>query len=206
MQSKSKRTNKNKKQAPQLQLSQQISLLNSRSSAYANISYPFLIYGYNGSDLYSTTNVGDIRFIAFSAVLGSNEFTNFGTVYSNYRVKSLSLIVNPMVSRTAVANCPLLQVNCDPEANISANPTNSAVILRDTNHLFSAQAVVPKSVTFTFPGVGTSTNIWKSVADLPLGGITFGNNIAPVGSAFFAATTLVFEVCMTLLVEFNNAK
>ncbi len=211
-----KRRNNNKnrialRSAPVMQLSKQLNLYGPKSAtAMVNITYPGLIYGYSVSGLYTFTNNADVRYLAFSTITAAAEFTNFATSFANYRIRSCSVIINPLYrnvgTSTGTLQLPLLVLGCDPqESNLSTNPTNSAFILRDQNHLFSSQNNVVKSVTFTFPGVGTGTNIWRDTDTQPDRGVFYvGCNAT--NNWFSGGNVPVFEYYMNLLIEFKGTK
>jgi len=166
------------------------------------MSVSMLIYAYNATDLYSFNTGADTRYFSFAGLF-STEFTNFATVYNNYKILSVSCIITPMYSSSSTITYPLLQVGCDPEVATPGNPTNSSFIFRDTNHLFTAKAVAPKSVTFTFPGTGITTNVWKSTADTPSGCLYIGNQTS---TGIFSSTGIAFEGLFSALVKFANVK
>lgn len=203
--------NRNKlRSAPSLQLSKQINLYNSQASAVVNITYPGLIYGYQTSGLYTFVNNSDVRYLAFSTITAAAEFTNFATSFSNYRIRSCSVIINPLANNistsTGALNYPLLVFGADPQdTNISTNPTNSSFICRDQNHYFSSLSNVVKSVTFTFPGTGTGTNIWKDTDNQPDRGLFYIGNNSTV-NWFGGGNVPVFEYVLNLLIEFRGTK
>jgi len=200
-----KKSNKNKNQisAPRLQLSNQINLFNRRASAFINVTTTALVYGYFTTAQFSFNSGSDVRFIAFSTITASTEFGNFSAVYADYRIKECSVIVSPLLGSSAYTGAvPMLLVGCNPLSN-TGNPTNSEFILRDNTHMFSHSAILPKSVKFTFSGVGTSSNIWQPVSATPtgelyIGGVTFGG--------LYSTTGAQFEMYINLLIEFNNIK
>lgn len=210
------RNNKNKKQqliqhsAPMLQLSKQINLFSKQTSAMVNITLPGVIYGYSTSGLYTFTNNADVRYLAFSAVTGVTEFTNFAATYANYRIRSCSVIINPLYNNvgtsTGALQLPLLVMGCEPEdSNIGTNPVNADFIVRDRNHLFSSLSNVVKSVTFTFPSTGINTNMWYDTDNQPSRGLFYiGNNSTT--NWFGGGNVLVFEYYINILVEFRNIK
>lgn len=196
----SNRTRRNKnnhKNSTQIQLSKNINLFGKGSSAYINVTYPAFIYADSATDKYSFSGVSDIRSIAFSTITAATEFTNFATVYSNYRIHSLSFIVTPM---ELVTSCPILYVGLNPEA-AAGNPNNSTFILRDKTHMFSPVSVSMKSVTFKVPGVGITTKIWLPVSATPAGEFLIGNNTF---GGIFPSGIVVFDCQLSFLVEFNN--
>lgn len=191
------------KDAPQMQLAPRLNLLRTNNS-FVNISYPVFMYAYTTTDLYSFSTGADQRTFTFAQITGATEFTNFAGVYSQYRIKSVSIIVQPLKLSTVTNSYPMLVIGCDPEIASPANPTNSSFILRDTNHFFSANALMPKSVTYNLAQIGTTTHIWKSTSDSPGGTLLFGNN---TGTGIFGGgNQLVWEMYISLLVEFSNAK
>lgn len=210
-----KRSNKQNKRvtlrnAPSMQLSKQINLYNQQATAFVNITYPGLIYGYSVSGLYTFTNNADVRYLAYGTITAATEFTNFAASFANYRIKSCSVIVNPLSNNvrtsTGVLDLPLLVFGSDPQdLNISTNPTNAGFILRDQNHLFSTTSNLVKSVTFTFPGVGTATNIWKDTDTQPDRGLFYIGNNATI-NWFGGGNVPVFEYYINLLIEFKGTK
>lgn len=209
-----KRNNKNNRtklrNAPMLQLSKNMNLYNKQASAFVNITYPGLIYGYSVSGLYTFTNNADVRYLSFSTITAAAEFTNFATSFANYRIKSCSVIINPLATNvstsTGTLDRPLLVFGADPQdTNVSTNPTNSSFICRDQNHLFNANANVVKSVTFSFPGIGTGTNIWKDTDQQPDRGVFYiGNNSTT--NWFGGGNVVIFEYYINLLIEFRATK
>lgn len=163
------------------------------------MSFPFFLYAYTTTDLYSLSTTSDGRSISFAQVIGGTEFANFASVYQNYRIKTVTVIVTPMDLQTT---CPILYVGYDPTA-ITGNPTNATLISSDRTHMFSPTATQIKAVTFKSPGIGVSTNIWNSVTVAPNGQINFGNNTS---TGLFSSSFVVFDCQLTLQVEFNNPK
>lgn len=188
------------KTAPQMQLSKNINLLSKSTSAWVNISLPLFVYAYDPSDLYSFSGSSDVRSYAFSTITAATEFTNFATVYNDYRLHSVSFNVTPM-SNSSVA-LPSLVCGIDPEAS-SGNPTNATFILSDHTRLISPVANGHRSVNFRFPGVGMSSNIWLPVTTAPSGSFYIGNNTA---TGLFSSTILAYDAMLSLLIEFNNIK
>lgn len=209
-----KRNNANNRQklrnAPMLQLTKNINLYSKQASAVVNITYPGLIYGYQTSGLYTFTNNADVRYLSFGTITAAAEFTNFATSFASYRIRGCSVIINPLAisvsTSTGSLNRPILVFGADPQdTNISTNPTNSAFIVRDQNHLFSPNSNVVKSVTFTFPGVGTGTNIWKDTDNQPDRGVFYiGCN--DTTNWFGGGNVPVFEYYINLLIEFRATK
>jgi len=192
------RRNLQKRTAPSQQLSRRTNIFSSNTAAYVNISYPVFIYAYNPSQLYSFSGVGDFRSVAFSLITSGTEFAAFANVYKNYRIKSLSVIVTPM---ELTVSMPILYCAINPEGT-GGNPTNSTFILSDKAHMFSPVSMGCRSVTFTVPNVGQSTNIWLPVSATPSGEFIIGNNTA---AGLFSSTTLLWDCQLSLLCEFNNA-
>lgn len=170
------------------------------TSAWVNISYPLFIYAYDTSELYSFSGSSDGRTVAFATMTASTEFANFATVYTNYRLHSVSFNTTPMIKTSTPL--PSLVVGIDPEAS-GGNPTNSSFILSDHTKLVSPVSNGHRSVNFRFPGVGTSSNIWLPVTTNPAGAFYIGNNTT---TGLFASTFLAFDCMLSLLVEFNNIK
>jgi len=193
-----RRNNKKGNTAPQLQLNRQINLFSKKTSALINISVPVFIYAYQPSLLYSFSGSSDSRSYPFNVISATVEFTNFSMVYANYKINSFSVIVTPMELNTPA---PILYVGLHPEG-ASGNPTNSTFITSDKLKMFSPVQTSMQSVTFRTPGVGLTTNIWKSVATAPDGEFIIGNNTA---AGVFASTFLIFDCQLSFLVEFNNA-
>lgn len=208
-------TNNNRsklRNAPMLQLTKSINLYSKQASAIVNITYPGIIYGYTTSGLYTFTNNSDVRYLAFGTITAAAEFTNFASSFASYRIRSCSVIINPLANNvtttlgSSASQLPLLVFGADPQdLNINTNPTNSAFIVRDQNHLFSSTSNQVKSVTFTFPGVGTGTNIWKDTDTQPDRGVFYiGNN--DTINWFGAGNIPVFEYYLNLLIEFRATK
>jgi len=197
-----RKTNNNRRNqrrnAPSLQLSRRTNIFSSNTSAYVNISYPVFVYGYQPSALYSFSGSADIRSISFSTIISGTEFTNLASVYRNYRIKSLSVIVTPMELTTYM---PILYCGVNPEGT-GGNPTNSNFILSDKAHIFSPVSNGCRSVTFSIPGVGISTNIWSPVTSTHNGEFIIGNNTV---NGLFTSTAFAWDCQLSLLCEFNNA-
>jgi hypothetical protein len=94
----------------------------------------------------------------------------------------------------------MLVVGIDPMGP-GANPTNANFILRDTNHFFSSTAIAPRSVSFSFSGIGTSSNIWHTVTDTIAGAVYIGNLTS---TGIFSSNFVAYELYISMLVEFNN--
>jgi hypothetical protein len=69
--------------------------------------------------------------------------------------------------------------------------------------LFSPNAIVPKSITFTFPGVSSNTNIWQATQTVPDGVVYLGNNLV---SSSFSATNQIFDVSLSARIMFRGPK
>lgn len=163
-----------------------------------NISVPAFIYKYNPSNLYSFSGTSDQRTYAFASITGSVEFTNFSTVYQNYKILSFSCIITPVELSTAA---PILYVGLHPEG-VTGNPTNSTFITSDKLKMFSPVQTSMQSITYRIPGVGIETNIWKPINVAPSGEFVIGNNTY---AGIFASTVVAFDGQLSFLVEFNNA-
>jgi len=196
--------------APIMQLSKNVDLYSRQASAVVNITYPGIIHGNSVTGLYTFANAVDTRVLSFSQIAAAAEFTQFASSFSNYRVKSCSVIINPLFNNigtsTGNLSLPLLVFGCDPQdPNIGTNPTNNTFILRDQNHLFNSSANLVKSVTFNFPGTGTGTNIWKDTDSPPDRGVFYIGNNSTI-NWFTAGNVPVFEYYINLLIEFRGTK
>ncbi len=189
------------KTAPMLQMSKNINLFSKQTSAWVNITVPLVVYSFNTSDLYSFSGISDVRAYAFNTITAATEFTNFASVYTNYRLHSVSVLASPMLKEPTDFK-PMLVVGIDPEAS-SGNPTNTDFILKDHNRLICPRATNITSCNFRFPGVGSSTNLWLPVGTAPSGSFYIGNNGY---TGLFSTTEPTFDVVLSIQVEFNNIK
>jgi len=191
----------NKQMNPSVQMSKQINLYSEKT--YRNITLPVtVVLGVALSGLYSFTPAVDTRFIAFTAVLASSEFTNLALVYQNYRIINASSF-GTMTSYGVVAGSldpPILHMNVEV-AETPANPTNSQVILDDTSKIFNPKATVIESVKWVFSGTGITTHIWSDVAISPtVGMFTIGNNITKPAAIDMG----IWDFRLQLGIEFAN--
>lgn len=203
---KANKKNKNQQRsAAVMQLTKNINLLDKRTSAVVNITFPCTIWTYTVSGLYSFTNNSDTRLVSFNQIASASEFTTFASAYTMYKISSCSVIINPTIINTSTTAYPMLHVSCEPEDSSLSNPNNSNFITRDQNHLFSPYSTAVKSVTFTFPSVGLLTNIWTDTSTLPSkGAIYIGSNNA-TGFAF-GSNQLIFDCLINLQIHFAAAQ
>jgi len=148
----------------------------------------------------------DTRYITFSSILGNapSPFPDFLSLYSEMRIRSLAVTVIPMrlsTSWTGVYNSLLVTVS--PEAVSASNPTNSVITGSPSAFTFDIGAVIPKTFKFTFPGVGTASQIWISTSTTPNGALYIGN----LAGEYFVDTGLtVWEMHFMMDVEFRRLK
>jgi hypothetical protein len=159
-----------------------------------NVTYNTIIS--MNSTSYTFTPGSDVRFLAFSTILGSTEFTNMATVYDNYRILKVSFTtVN--LSQNVVA--PILYVDVSP-SETPANPNNTQIIQDDSSKLFNPRATIIEAVTWNLKGVGTSTNIWLDTAiPAALGSINIGNQL-------LSNVAVIWDCKIDLVLEFANPK
>jgi len=144
--------------------------------------------------------------LTFQTVIQGTEFTNFAAVFKDYKIQSISAIVNPLsVVYTSAIHFPLLHLNVDSETSTAlANPTNNVFILGDRNHFFSPMSTAIKAVTFRLPKSSAQSTLWRSTADNPVGCLYIGNYYS--AGQFGAGTTSIFEMYVSFLIEFSNPK
>jgi hypothetical protein len=179
-------------------------LFNRTNGVTVNVTAPAIISSDSTSALYTLGSSSDVRFLSFASVLsGSNAFSSLSSVYSEYRIVSASLLATPymLVSQTNGGLYPMLYVTCDPEISSSSNPSNSTVITDPLAHVFTPVATQPRTVTFRFPGVGLSTNVWLEGTTIA-GAFYLGNN----SSGFPTGFTAVFDCSFSLCLQFRNFK
>lgn len=178
-----------------MQVSRNISLYSQKVKK--NITFYALTTAGTTATLFSLTNGADVRFLAFSAVLASTEFTNMATVYDNFRIVSASVTVNNITRYTIPS--PFLIVDVSP-SETPANPTNSQIIADDSARVFGPYG---NNQVCTWPllGVGPSSNIWLDTSNPPaLGSFNIGNNQSVV------VTSAIWEIRFELCCEFANPK
>jgi len=193
--------NKNKsKNAPELQLSKQLSL--NTGGVKLNVIAPVTITAYSTSGNYSFSNGSDVRALAFSSILsGSGLFADFAAVYSQFKIISASIIVCPYLSNGVLTDLlPMLYMSCD-STGIGSNPSNSDILSSQSAHLFSATAVSPRSVTFRFPGVSTGVNIWLETSASPAGAMYIAST-----NTVFSTSNKAFDCSASLVVAFRTLK
>jgi hypothetical protein len=196
-----------KTMAPMLQLSNRMNIFNRLSGTTVNIILPATIYSdmTTGNVSFSAANV-DTRFLSFGQIAASSfPFGNYSSVYSEYRIKSASVIVCPVNNNTqqlAITHS-MLYLTCDPEIVSAVNPINSTILGTQSAHLFSIKQIMPKSVSFTFPGVGLNTHLWLPVNSLPTGSFYIGSN---TNSNVFGSIAILYDVSISFQVDFREVK
>ncbi len=192
--------NNGNKTAPQMELSKTLTM-NKTSGCVVNIVYPAKIWTYTVSSNFSFGNASDTRYLSFAQVISNTfPFVDFALVYSDYKILSASAIVTPTTVQTVSTG--MLYMTCDSNG-LASNPTNSTVIGTQSAHLFTAVATQPKSITYRFPGVGTTANIWLDTSVSPAGAFYIGSNTTGVG---YGSNAVIFDVSLSLQISFRNVK
>jgi hypothetical protein len=189
---------------PQMQLSNSLNLYNNATGAVINILYPATIYAYTTSSNFSFASGSDVRYLAFSTVISSTfPFTNYATVYGEYKIISATAIVNPVqTDQLTGKSFGMLHLACDPEASSGSNPSNSVLIGSQNTHLFSYKATSPRIVNFRFPGIGNKQHNWLPVTEQPPGYFYIGSGITNT----FGADDALFEASLSVQVMFRSVK
>lgn len=199
-----KRNNRKNKQNERRndQLNPRVNLYSNKDGAQIKMRVVVPIY-YNGSTTrYSFQSATDVRHFAFSdMLLGVTPFSDFLAVYQQVRIKGIDITVNPIRYVEPYTN---LYITADPEiANASiTNPSANTVINSPKASLFSYIEVMPRTVSYTFPGVGLGGNIWVEAGSTINGAIYVANIQTTNGNA----GDIVWEVGLTITAEFRLLK
>ncbi len=197
---KKRRNPKGKKNAPSLQLGRNVNLMRSAGTAL-NLIFPAVIFFRQASSNYSFATSSDLRFLSFASILtNSAPFSQFTNVYSEYKIVSSALVITPYTGVQTAGSFNFLYVSCDPQG-VATNPTNSTVIANQTSHLFTPVATGIRSVSFTFPGIGSSMNIWLDTSQTPTGCFYIGNNTMSNTN-----NTNMFDCSFSIRVLFRTTK
>jgi hypothetical protein len=154
--------------------------------------------------LYTFSAGSDVRFLAFGQILvnAPSPFSDFLSLYSEMRIKSLNLMLTPIRSTTFVGQYTSLFISVDPDSSTSpSNPTNNTVIDSPSSSMFDYNSISPKSVTYKFPGVGLGGNIWVSTSASIQGSIYIGNMVCAA-----IDSSNIWELVCNLIVEFRQLK
>lgn len=197
-----RKNNNNQKNAPKMMLSKNINLMKSAGTS-VNLLYPISVWTYTVSSNFSFANGADTRVLAYSLILANSApFNQFVNVYSEFRIVGASAIICPIANAGAAiaVNTPMLYVTTDPQGG-TGNPTNGTVITNQTAHLFTAVQNMPRSVGFTFPGIGSNFGIWQDVTASPTGAFYIGCN-----TQVFGQNNKIFDGNLQLRVQFRTLK
>jgi len=125
------------------------------------------------------------------------------SLYSEMRIRSLAVTVIPTRLPTSTSGLyTSLLVTVSPESTTASNPTNSVILGSPSAYTFDIGAVVPRTFKFTFPGVGTGTQIWISTSSTPGGMLYIGNSLGN----FADSGLIVWEMHFMMDVEFRRLK
>jgi len=158
-----------------------------------------------GTGLYSFLTTGDTRFIDFYTIIGNapSPFSDFLSLYSEMRIRDLVITVIPIkLPSSSTGSYSSLSVTVSPEFTASSNPTNSTVLDTPSAFSFDYNAVSPKTFRYTFPGVGTGSQIWISTSANPIGSLFIGNMV----TSSFDESAIVWEMHFSMNVEFRRLK
>jgi hypothetical protein len=148
----------------------------------------------------------DTRYITFSSILGNapSPFNDFLSLYSEMRLRSLAVTVIPLrLSSSYTGSYTSLLVTVSPEVVSASNPTNTVITGSPSAFTFDIGAVSPKTFRFTFPGVGTTSQIWISTSTTPSGALYIGNT---QGDHFTDEGVIVWEMHFMMNVDFRRLK
>jgi hypothetical protein len=156
---------------------------------------------------YTFTAGSDVRYLALSTIEGSTQFTNYASIFSQYKVVSVKVILSPLkiVTETTALfqSCGSLFCSVDPNETSVVNPTNSVLTTSNDAHMFSPNALEPRSCVFNFPGVGTNSNVYTNTDLLTGGGIYIG---AITSATSTLAGTAIFDALFEVVVTFREIK
>jgi len=159
-----------------------------------------------GTGLYSFVSATDTRYIDFYTIIGNapSPFSDFLSLYSEMRIRDLTITVIPikLSSYSYSGSYSSLSVTVSPEFTASSNPTNTTVLDTPSAFSFDYNAVSPKTFRYTFPGVGTGSQIWISTGATPLGSLFIGNMV----TSSFDEGVIVWEMHFSMNVEFRRLK
>jgi len=147
----------------------------------------------------------DTRFIDFYTIISNapSPFSDFLSLYSEMRIRDLVITVIPIkLPSSSSGSYSSLNVTVSPEITASSNPTNSTVLDTPSAFSFDYNAVNPKTFRYTFPGVGTGSQIWISTGATPVGSLFIGNMV----TSSFDEGDIVWEMHFNMNVEFRRLK
>lgn len=192
----------------QRQLARNMNIFDLPNSVTTNINIPVTIYTNATSGGYSFSSAADTRFLAFNTIASIGATADFGkyaSVLQEYRIKAASVILCRVQALTTavVATLPALYLTVDPEVNVASNPNNTNLLESDNAKFVPATILEPKSITFTFPGVGEQTNIWANVNQTTAGSFYIGANTTSAIVPAIAA--IVYDCIFSLVCEFRGS-
>jgi len=200
-----KRQNNNKNNSGLTRMNKQINLHNRSEGTTFQVGYPTIVYFDSSSLTYTFVNASDVRYLSFNTILNTNPypFTDLALVYEEYKISAASAIVTAIdLSSSTYSYLGPLFLTADPELPpTSTNPTNLTVLSSQTTKIFSHKETDPRSVKYTFPGVGIGANIWSSVTTTPMGNFFIGQDQVDAPGNIPA-----FSVILTLTVHFRSIR
>lgn len=184
------------------QLNPRVNLYSNKDGAQIRMRVVVPIFFNGTTNRYSFQSATDVREFSFANMLqGVSPFTDFLSVYQQVRIRGIDITVNPIRYSEPYTN---LYITADPEvANASiTNPSANTVINSPKASLFAYIEVMPRTVHYTFPGVGLGGNIWVEAGSTIPGTIYIGNIASTNGNA----SDIVWEVSFTITAEFRLLK
>lgn len=158
------------------------------------------VRAYTGSGLYSFANGSDIRYLAFSTVLASTEFSNMAFSYRQYRIRGIRMTAVPVAYFVYTNPTPGLYANV-LLATTPANPTNLSVVQSDTSRLYNPSAATMETCEWNLRQASTVTNTWLDIA----AAITVGEIVIGCNPSFgFSSSAIAFDLKIDVLVEFTT--
>jgi len=167
------------------------------------ITYSSYVHFYQTSGIYTFAAGSDQRYLNFSSILGSAEFTSLGGAFIEYKTVGIQILMSRAIDTAGLAPYPALVVACQPNGITSANPTNSTVVYNDNTMVVPAISTNLHTKSWYFGnGAGFSANIWTDCSNAGSQGALY------IGSNVLASASLsnVFDVQIKMICQFRGTK
>jgi len=193
------------------QISKVMNLHSNNAAVNLQLNHALTIFQNSNSGGYSFSSTVDTRVMTIQAIIAASTFYgDFFSTYEECRVRTLTVYVTPvLVYPNSLTNSNItssLFLGFDPEFIYTAspsNPTNATVIDSNRAHIISPHTINVNVVTFTFPGVGQSENIFLDTS-LNLNGAVYIGDLPSSMSGIISQPA--FDVVFSLAIQFRGMR
>jgi len=151
---------------------------------------------------YSFATTTDQRYYTFLNLIGSSEFINLQSVYQEFRVDKVSILISRVYTNVSSdTQLPILYLNVNTGGS-GTNPNNSLIIESPTSRLFSPISNRMEITNYNFSGVSNlGAHVWQLTNGISniLGQLSIGDlgvNATP--------SSAVWELKVAFTVSYRN--